>query len=107
MKLSRLALITTITAVGLSACGSNQPSEREAKAAIAATFTQASNGAMEVKDFQNFQLNGCRDAEPADGVICDLGGAVVVSYGGTEQVRPFVAPVRFSKASGIWTANKP
>ncbi len=62
---------------------------------------------MQVKGFQDFKLNGCHKAEPADGVVCDLGGAVVVDIAGTEQARPFVEPVRFSKASGTWTAHKP
>lgn len=106
MKLACVILISAIAA-SLSACSSSQPSVEEAQAAITTTFSQASNGVMEVKAFQDFKLNGCHDANPADGVICDLGGAVVVNYGGTEQVRPFVEPVRFSKASGTWTAHKP
>jgi len=107
MKRIRLALLSTITALCLSACGSGQPSDQEAQAAIASTFTQASNGAMTATSFRDFKLIGCHKAEPADGVICDVGGSVVVDIAGSEQVRQFVAPVRFSKASGTWTAHKP
>jgi len=39
-------------------------------------------------------------------VICDVGGSVVLDIGGVAQARPFVQPVRFSKASGEWTAHK-
>ncbi|WP_313253387.1 hypothetical protein [Stenotrophomonas acidaminiphila] len=108
MKTVRTVLISTAAALALSACGSsNKPSNEEAQAAIAATFTQASNGAMTATSFRDFKLTGCHKAEPADGIVCDVGGSVVVDIAGTEQVRPFVEPVRFSKASGSWTAHKP
>lgn len=107
MKFIRVALISIVAGVGLSACGSDKPSDQEAQAAIAATFAQASNGAMTATSFRDFKLTGCRKAEPADGVVCDVGGSVVVDIAGNEQVRPFVEPVRFSKASGAWTAHKP
>lgn len=107
MKTVRIALVSAAAALTLSACNSNQPSNEEAQAAIAATFVQASNGAMTATSFHDFKLTGCHKAEPADGVVCDVGGSVVVNIAGTEQVRPFVEPVRFSKASGTWTAHKP
>lgn len=107
MKTVRIALVSVVTTLALSGCGSNQPSNEEAQAAITASFSQASNGIMQVKRFQDFKLNGCHKADPADGVVCDLGGAVVVDIAGSEQVRPFIEPVRFSKASGTWTAHKP
>ncbi|RTQ83418.1 MULTISPECIES: hypothetical protein [Stenotrophomonas] len=106
MKIVRTILIAAITAPGLSACGSSQPSNQEAQDAITTLFTQASNGAMTVTGFRDFKLTGCHKADPDDGVVCDVGGSVVVSIVGTEQVRPFVEPVRFSKASGTWTAHK-
>lgn len=102
----RIAFASAIAALGLSACGSNQPSNQEAQDAITTLFTQASNGAMTVTGFRDFKLTGCHKADPADGIVCDVGGSVVVSIVGTEQVRPFVEPVRFSKANGTWTAHK-
>jgi len=62
---------------------------------------------MTVVGYRDFKLSGCRDATPADGVICDLGGEVVLNVSGTELLRPIVEPVRFSKSSGAWTAHRP
>lgn len=107
MKLIRVAFVFTITAFGLSACGSSQPSVKEAQAAIGTEFAQVSGGSMNVVGYRDFKLSRCRDAAPADGVICHLGGEVVLDVSGTELVRPIVEPVRFSKSSGIWTAHKP
>lgn len=106
MKIIRTIPLSAIAALSLSACGSSQPSNQEAQNAITTLFTQASNGAMTVTGFRDFKLSGCHKADPDDGVVCDVGGSVVVSIVGTEQVRPFVEPVRFSKASGTWTAHK-
>lgn len=107
MKFIRVALVFTITAFGLSACGSSQPSIKEAQAAIGTEFAQVSGGSMTVVGYRDFKLSGCRDATPSDGVICDLGGEVVLNVSGTELVRPIVEPVRFSKSSGAWTAHRP
>jgi hypothetical protein len=107
MKTVRTVLASVIAAVSLSGCSSNQPSVEEAQAAIGATFTQVSSGSMTVTGYRGFQLSDCRDAAPADGVICDLAGEVVLNISGTELVRPIVEPVRFSKANGIWTARRP
>lgn len=107
MKIIRTVLISVIAALGLAACGSNQPSTEEAQAAIGATFTQVSSGSMTVTGYRDFTLSNCRDAAPSDGVICDLGGEVVLNVAGAELVRPIVEPVRFSKSHGIWTAHRP
>ncbi|WP_336685796.1 hypothetical protein [Stenotrophomonas maltophilia] len=106
MKIVRAILISAVAALGLSACGGSQPSDQEAQEAITNLFAQASGGAMTVTGFRDFKLTGCHKADPDDGVVCDVGGSVVVDIVGTEQVRPFVEPVRFSKASGTWTAHK-
>lgn len=104
MKAIHLALISTI-ALGLSACSSSKPSDKEAQAAISTVFAQQSGGRMTVTDFRDFKLTGCHKADPADGVICDVGGTVVLDILGTTQERPFVKPLRFSKASGTWMAH--
>ncbi|WP_414497348.1 hypothetical protein [Stenotrophomonas maltophilia] len=107
MKIVRTVLISAIAALGLAACGSNRPSIDEAQAAIRATFTQVSSGSMTVTGYRDFTLSNCRNAAPSDGVICDLGGEVVLNVSGSELVRPIVEPVRFSKANGTWTAHRP
>ncbi|OBU65913.1 hypothetical protein [Stenotrophomonas maltophilia] len=107
MKTVRSILISAIAALGLAACGSNRPSTEEAQAAIGATFTQVSSGSMTVIGYRDFTLSNCRNAAPSEGVICDLGGEVVLNVSGTELVRPIVEPVRFSKSNGIWTAHRP
>ncbi|HGM6373750.1 TPA: hypothetical protein ACKP8M_001361 [Stenotrophomonas maltophilia] len=107
MKIVRTVLISAIAALGLAACGSNWPSIEEAQAAIGATFTQVSSGSMTVTGYRDFKLSDCRDAAPADGVVCDLAGEVVLNISGTELVRPIIEPVRFSKANGVWTAHRP
>ncbi|MCI1073699.1 hypothetical protein MOQ07_11290 [Stenotrophomonas maltophilia] len=107
MKTVRTVLASVIAAVSLSGCSSNQPSVEEAQAAIGATFTQVSSGSMTVTGYRGFKLSDCRDAAPADGVVCDLAGEVVLNISGAELVRPIIEPVRFSKASGIWTAHRP
>lgn len=98
-----------LVAVTLNGCssGSSQPSEAEAKAAISAEFMRLMGATVEVQDFQDFEVRNCRKAESTDDVVCDLGGAVVISIAGSPQTRPFTGPVRFSKASGTWTAHKP
>lgn len=107
MKLIR-SILTLTTLAALTACSSNRPTDQEAQQAIAATFTHASNGAMTVVSFRDFALTGCHEAEKqVSDVVCDVGGSVVVDLAGTQQVRPFVEPVRFSRASGSWTAHKP
>ncbi|MBN8224922.1 MAG: hypothetical protein J0L89_08920 [Xanthomonadales bacterium] len=107
MKLIRgIAMVATL--VALTGCGSNRPTDQEAQNAIAASFVQASNGLMKVTSFRDFSLVGCHEAEHQAGdVVCDVGGSVLVDLAGTQQVRPFVEPVRFSKSSGTWTAHKP
>ncbi|WP_155760610.1 hypothetical protein [Stenotrophomonas maltophilia] len=107
MRTVRTVLASVVAAVSLSGCSSSQPSIEEAQAAIGATFTQVSSGSMTVTGYRDFTLSNCRDAAPSDGVICDLGGEVVLNVSGSELVRPIVEPVRFSKANGTWTAHRP
>lgn len=107
MTMLRTALLALSTALALSACGSSQPSDAEAKAATSAEFVRLMGATVEVQDFQDFEVRNCRKAESTDDVVCDLGGAVVLSIAGTPQAHPFTGPVRFSKASGTWTAHKP
>ena len=107
MKTVRTVLASLLAALSLSGCSSNQPSTAEAQAAIGATFTQVSSGSMTVTGYRGFKLSDCRDAAPADGVVCDLAGEVVLNISGAELVRPIIEPVRFSKANGIWTAHRP
>lgn len=94
-------------ALALTACGSNQPTESDAKKAITARFEGAMGSAVEVREYRDFALSGCRQSETTDGVVCDVGGSIVLDIAGTPQVRPFTEPVRFSKASGTWTAHRP
>ena len=34
--------------------------------------------AVEVKEYRDFALSGCRKSETADGVVCDVGGSIVL-----------------------------
>lgn len=95
-----------VTAVlALTACGS-KPSDEQAQKAITAEFERVLGSQVWVKEYRDFSLSGCKKSETAEGVICDVGGSVVLDIGGVAQARPFVQPVRFSKASGEWTAHK-
>jgi hypothetical protein len=96
-----------LSALALTACGNSRPSDADAQKAITATFEHAMGSAVQVKEYRDFALSGCRQSEAADGVVCDVGGSVVLDIAGSLQIRPFVEPVRFSKASGEWTAHKP
>ncbi len=96
----------SLTAVlTLTACGS-KPSDEQAQKAITAEFERVLGSQVWVKEYRDFSLSGCKKSDTADGVICDVGGSVVLDIGGIAQARPFVQPVRFSKASGEWTAHK-
>ena len=107
MTILRKATLALSTALALTACGSNQPSESDAQKAITAKFEGAMGSAVEVKEYRDFALSGCRQSETADGVVCDVGGSIVLDIAGMPQVRPFTEPVRFSRASGAWTAHRP
>lgn len=107
MTIFRNAALALSAALILTACSSNEPSESDAKKAITAKFEGAMGSAVEVKEYRDFVLSGCRQSETADGVVCDVGGSIVLDIAGTPQVRPFTEPVRFSKASGTWTAHRP
>ncbi|UXB37575.1 hypothetical protein [Stenotrophomonas maltophilia] len=105
MNTIRTIAFAVATALALTACGS-KPSDDQAKKAITAEFERVLGSQVWVKEYRDFSLSGCKKSETADGVICDVGGAVVLDIGGVAQARPFVQPVRFSKASGEWTAHK-
>lgn len=107
MTMLRNISLALAVSLALTACGSKQPSEAEAKAALTNEFERLMGSAVQVQDFQNFEVRNCQKAESTDDVVCDLGGAIVLSIAGTPQSRPFIEPVRFSKASGEWTAHKP
>lgn len=107
MIILRSIALTLPAALILTACSSNQPSESDAQKAITAKFEGAMGSAVQVKEFRDFALSGCRQSDTADGVVCDVGGSIVLDIAGTAQVRPFTEPVRFSKASGTWTAHRP
>lgn len=107
MTVLRYAALTLSAAMALTACSSSQPSEADAQQAITAKFEGAMGAAARVQEYRDFALSGCRQSETADGVVCDVGGAIVLDIAGTPQVRPFTEPVRFSKASGTWTAHRP
>lgn len=107
MTILRSIALTLSAALALTACGSNQPSKSDAQKAITATFERAMGSAVQVREYRDFDLSGCRKSETADGVVCDVGGSIVLDIAGTSQVRPFTEPVRFSKASGTWTAHSP
>lgn len=79
MTMLRTTLLALSTAFALSACGSSQPSEAEAKAAISAEFVRLMGATVEVQDFQDFEVRNCRKAESTDDVVCDLAGAVVLT----------------------------
>ncbi len=107
MTIFRNITLALSAALALTACGGHQPSESDAQKAITAKFEGAMGSAVQVKEFRDFTLSGCRQSETADGVVCDVGGSIVLDIAGTAQVRPFTEPVRFSKASGTWTAHRP
>lgn len=107
MTLLRNTALALSAALALTACSSSKPSEADAQKALTVTFEQAMGSMVHVTEFRDFSLNGCRKSETADGMVCDVGGSVVLDIAGTQQGRPFVEPVRFSKASGQWTAHKP
>ncbi|WP_295558145.1 lipoprotein [uncultured Stenotrophomonas sp.] len=102
----RIIVFSLTTAFALAACGS-KPSDDQAKKAITAEFERVLGSQVWVKEYRDFSLSGCKKSEAADGMVCDVGGSVVLDIGGVAQARPFVQPVRFSKASGEWTAHKP
>ncbi|MBK0053783.1 hypothetical protein [Stenotrophomonas sp. S39] len=105
MNTIRTIALSLTTAFALTACGS-KPSDEQAKKAITAEFERVLGSQVWVKEYRDFSLSGCKKSETAEGVVCDVGGSVVLDIGGVVQARPFVQPVRFSKASGEWTAHK-
>lgn len=105
MNTIRTIAFSLTAALALTACG-NKPSDEQAKKAITAEFERVLGSQVWVKEYRDFSLSGCKKSETAEGVICDVGGSVVLDIGGVAQARPFVQPVRFSKASGEWTAHK-
>ncbi|MCI1053898.1 hypothetical protein MOQ19_10305 [Stenotrophomonas maltophilia] len=105
MNTIRNIAFSLTAALALTACGS-KPSNEQAQKAITAEFERVLGNQVWVKEYRDFSLSGCKKSETADGVICDVGGSVVLDIGGVAQARPFVQPVRFSKASGEWTAHK-
>jgi len=107
MTIFRNAALALSAALSLSACSSNRPSESDAQKAITAKFEGAMGSAVQVKEYRDFTLSGCRQSDTADGVVCDVGGSIVLDIAGTHQIRPFTEPVRFSKASGTWAAHRP
>lgn len=107
MTILRNAALVLSAAFTLTACGNNEPSESDAQKAITAKFEGAMGSAVRVQEYRDFALSGCRQSETADGVVCDVGGSIVMDIAGTPQVRPFTEPVRFSNASGTWTAHRP
>lgn len=107
MTILRNTALALSVAFALTACGSNQPSESDAQEAITAKSEGAMGSAVRVTEYRDFALSGCRQSETADGVVCDVGGSIFLDIAGTPQVRPFTEPVRFSRASGAWTAHRP
>ncbi|MBH1493392.1 hypothetical protein JY423_01480 [Stenotrophomonas maltophilia] len=105
MNTIRNIALSLTAALALTACGS-KPSDEQAKKAITAEFERVLGSQVWVKEYRDFSLSGCKKSETAEGVICDVGGSVVLDMGGVAHARPFVQPVRFSKASGEWTAHK-
>ncbi|HEL3207702.1 TPA: hypothetical protein UMF58_000180 [Stenotrophomonas maltophilia] len=105
MNTIRTIAFSLTAALALTACGS-KPSDEQAQKAITAEFERVLGSQVWVKEYRDFSLRGCKKSETAEGVICDVGGSVVLDFGGVAQARPFVQPVRFSKASGEWTAHK-
>nr|WP_312661299.1 hypothetical protein [Stenotrophomonas geniculata] len=105
MHTIRTIAFSLTTVLTLAACTS-KPSDAQAQKAITAEFERVLGSQVWVKEYRDFSMSGCKKSETADGVICDVGGSVVIDIGGVAQARPFVQPVRFSKASGEWTAHK-
>ncbi|HFF6158318.1 hypothetical protein U4I95_08880 [Stenotrophomonas maltophilia] len=105
MNTIRNIAFSLTAALALTACGS-KPSDEQAQKAITAEFERVLGNQVWVKEYRDFSLSGCKKSETAEGVICDVGGSVVLDIGGVAQARPFVQPVRFWKASGVWTAHK-
>ena len=105
MNTTRNIAFSLTAVLALTAC-SSKPSDEQAQKAITAEFERVLGSQVWVKEYRDFSLSGCKKSETAEGVICDVGGSVVLDIGGVAQARPFVQPVRFSKASGEWTAHK-
>jgi len=105
MNTTRNIAFAVTAVLTLTACTS-KPSDVQAQKAITAEFERVLGSQVWVKEYRDFSLSGCKKSETAEGVICDVGGSVVLDTGGVAQARPFVQPVRFSKASGEWTAHK-
>lgn len=105
MNTIRNIAFSLTAALALTACGS-KPSDEQAQKAITAEFERVLGSQVWVKEYRDFSLSGCKKSETAEGVICDVGGSVVLDIGGVAQARPFVQPVRFSRASGEWAAHK-
>ncbi|MCF3525239.1 hypothetical protein [Stenotrophomonas maltophilia] len=105
MHTIRTIAFSLTATLALTACGS-KPSDEQAQKAITAEFERVMGSQVWVKEYRDFSLSGCKKSETAEGVICDVGGSVVLDIDGVAQARPFVQPVRFSKASGEWTAHK-
>lgn len=106
MTLRRKALFALALPVVLSACsGGGPPSSTDAQQALTRQYEQATGQTGVVRGYDPFILSGCQEDPNGDGFRCDVSGNVLLLVAGTEQRLPLGGAVRFSNASGGWTAH--
>jgi len=106
MNLCRSALLAATLPLVLSACSGGAPSKSQAEGALVRQAETALGRMGSVKSVENFGLAGCKEDRVSDGYRCDVSGHIVLNLSGMEQRRPLSGAVRFSKASGEWTAHR-
>ncbi|MEN5062387.1 hypothetical protein [Luteimonas sp. TWI1416] len=106
MPYRRTSLLAFALTFALSACsGGGPPSSSDAQRALTRQYEQATGQPGMVRGYDNFLLTGCAEDPSGDGFRCDVSGNVVLLVAGTEQRLPLGGAVRFSNASGGWTAH--
>ncbi len=99
---ARFPLAGLAIALTLSACG-GPPSNEEAKRAMAVLLTQS--GAGQITSIQDFQLDGCMEAQDMAGYRCDTTGKVSIDIGGRQVPIPVSKNLRYVKEEGTWKAH--
>ena len=105
MTFRRALFLAAALPFALSACG-GAPSKSQAEGALVRHAETALGQMGSVKSVENFGLAGCKEDQMSDGYRCDVSGQLVLNLSGTEQRRPLSGAVRFSNASGEWTAHR-
>lgn len=98
---ARFPLASLAIALTLSACG-GPPSNSDAQKALVTLLEQ--NGAGQISDVPEFELNGCVEAKDAAGYRCDTSGRVTLDIAGRRVPVPIGKNLRYAKEDGIWRA---